>query len=105
MMTNSTTQKIHEWVLQNFPAAAEQKLGVDDSLLDSGIVDSMGTLEIVEYLEDELGIEVSDDDMVADHFESVSSIAKFANKQMNPDAQTDSTLAGSGSLEDDAGVS
>ncbi|MCM2375135.1 acyl carrier protein [Aporhodopirellula aestuarii] len=78
----SVAQRIQQWVIAHFPAAAQQNISIDDSLLDSGIVDSMGTLEIVEYLEDELGVEVSDDDMVADHFESVSSIAKYACTQL-----------------------
>ena len=85
-MTDSITTKIHQWVLQQFPAAAKHNISFSDSLLDSGIVDSMGTLEIVEYLENEFGLEVSDEDMVADHFESVESIATYVNHQTALDA-------------------
>lgn len=103
-MTESITHKIHQWVLQHFPAA-DQAIGIDDSLLDSGIVDSMGTLEIVEYLEDEFGIEMSDEDMVADHFESVSSIAAYVKSRLDWAGQSESTPVGPGSPDDNATAS
>ncbi len=69
------TAKIHDFITRTFPLAQQRQIGIDDSLLDSGIIDSMGTLELVQFLEDDLGIEVSEEDMVADHFESIATIA------------------------------
>ena len=74
---DDTTARIHEWMTKTFPLAQKRELGIDDSLLDSGIIDSMGTLEVVQFLEDDFGIVVSDDEMVADHFDSIQSISKF----------------------------
>ena len=78
---DDTTARIHEFVTRTFPLAKKQNIGVDDSLLDSGIIDSMGTLEVVQFLEDDLGIEVSDDEMVADHFDSIASIARLVESK------------------------
>ncbi len=72
---------IHQWILQTFPLARERDLGLDDSLLESGIVDSLGTLEIVQFLESEFEIHVDDEEMVAEHFESINSIAQFVNSK------------------------
>ena len=69
--------KIQNWLTETFPVARQNKPEVDDALLDGGIIDSMGTLEVVQYLEDEFGIEVDDEDMVADHFNSIRAIADY----------------------------
>ena len=76
-----TTARIQDWVTTTFPLARKQNIGVDDSLLDSGIIDSMGTLEIVQFLEDDFSIVVEDEEMVADHFESIASIARFVESK------------------------
>ena len=73
--------RISQWLASTFPLAAEREIGTHDSLLDSGIIDSMGTLEVVEFLEDQFGIEVSDEEMIADHFDSIDSIAQFVDSK------------------------
>ena len=67
----------HQWIVGHFPLAKEIEITPADSLLESGIVDSLGTLEIVMFLEKEFGLVVEDEDMVADHFETIQSIANF----------------------------
>ena len=79
---NDISEQILEWILQNFPQAQLQKLGPDDSLLESGIIDSLGTLDVVLHLESEYGFEMEDDDMLADHFETVNSIANFVRSKI-----------------------
>ena len=51
----------------------------DDSLLDSGVVDSMGVLELVTFLESEFTIEIDDEEVVPENFESVASIVSFVS--------------------------
>jgi len=75
--TDENTARILEWVKQNFPLAQEQNVGLDDSLLNSGIIDSLGTLEVVQFLESEFEIILTDEEMLADHFETVNSIASL----------------------------
>ena len=76
-LMEATQESIQNWVYETFPVAKERALGKSDSLLESGIIDSMGTLEVVDFLENQYGFEVLDDEMVADHFDSIESIANF----------------------------
>ena len=76
------TTRIQEWVTGHFPLAKERKIGTTDSLLESGIVDSLGTLDIVLFLEEEFGFIVEEDEMVADHFETVESITQFVGSKV-----------------------
>ena len=75
--------RIRDWVIENFPLAQKRGIGPNDSLLDSGIIDSLGTLDVVQFLEEEFGFEVSDEEMVADHFDSIHSIAQFVDSKQS----------------------
>ena len=77
--------RICAWLTERFPLARRRHIGLDDSLLDSGIIDSLGTLDVVQFLEDEFGCEVSDEEMVADNFESIRSIARFVDSKRGRD--------------------
>ncbi|UFU02391.1 hypothetical protein LQF12_12930 [Ruania suaedae] len=47
------------------------------SLLSSGVVDSTGVLELVEFLEDDLGVAVADQETVPANLDSIENIAQF----------------------------
>lgn len=51
--------------------------GDEDSLLESGLIDSLGILELVEYLEDKFGIELQDDDLSPENFDSIAALTRF----------------------------
>lgn len=78
MNNNDTAGQIRTFVLARFPIAAKKGLKNTDSLLESGIVDSLGILEIVAFLEKEFGITISDEELVPENFESIESLAKFS---------------------------
>ncbi len=60
----------------------DDEIHEDLALLESGILDSLGILQLVTFLGDELGVEVSDEDFVAENFETIGSLARFvARKQ------------------------
>ena len=83
MMTQDDVQaKILEFVRQQFPAARKRGITETDSLLQQGVIDSMGILEIVTFLEQRFSIQLTDDEMLADHFESVRSMADLVRSKM-----------------------
>ena len=77
LQIDEIAERIHEWIIGHFPLAKERDIGPYDSLFESGIVDSLGTLDIVLFLEQEFGLVVEDEEMLADHFESIESITNF----------------------------
>lgn len=77
------TTEVLNWVYEKFPLAKNNKISDNDSLLESGIVDSLGILDIVAFLEETFSIQLSDEDMVADHFETVHSIASFTHVKIS----------------------
>ena len=71
------TSKIKGFVIENFPAARKRNLTDDVSLLESGIVDSIGILEIVAFIEKSFQVTISDDDLTPENFNSIKAIAAF----------------------------
>ena len=52
-------------------------LGDDDSLLKSGVIDSMGVLEVLSHLEETYGVRPDDDDITEANLGSLRAIARF----------------------------
>ncbi|MCA8948321.1 MAG: acyl carrier protein [Planctomycetes bacterium] len=60
---DSILTQIRAFVAQWFRDGREEGLGEDTPLVTSGIVDSAGVLEVVEFLESRFGVQVSDQDV------------------------------------------
>lgn len=52
-----------------------------DSLIESGIIDSLGIQILLEYLEKSFSVSISDDELVPENFESIDAIAEFIGKK------------------------
>ena len=56
----------------------------DASLLDAGIIDSTGVLELVCFLETAFGIQVHDDEMLPENLDSIHAIANYVGRKLGP---------------------
>lgn len=52
-----------------------------DDLLSNGVLDSLGILQLVSFIEDRFGIQVPDEDVVYDNFYSVEKLSDYLAKQ------------------------
>lgn len=53
----------------------------DTSFLEEGIVDSMGIMELVVFVEEQFGITVEDEELVPDNFDSVGKLAAYIREK------------------------
>ena len=53
-----------------------------ESLLESGVMDSTGVLELVAFLEGAFPIEMSDAEIVPENLDSIASIARFVKRKL-----------------------
>lgn len=78
----SVESKIRQFILENYLFTNDQSaLADDDSFLKKGIIDSTGILEVIQFLSDEFGIAVKDDEMIPENLDSVSNLAKFVTQK------------------------
>jgi acyl carrier protein len=69
---------ISNFIIENFLFGDTSAAPAADlPLVQSGLVDSTGILEIVTFLESEFGVHTSDEDLAVDNFGSISTIVKF----------------------------
>ena len=54
----------------------------DASLLDAGIIDSTGVLELVSFLETTFAIEVQDDEMLPENLDSIRAISNYVARKL-----------------------
>lgn len=76
-----TKQRVREFVTSNFFVQDAAGLTDSASLLDLGVVDSTGVLEIMGFLESTFGVTVEDDEIVPDNLDSIERIAAFIERK------------------------
>jgi acyl carrier protein len=77
-MTDALREQIRDFILENYLFTSDTSaLGLDDSLLGRGIVDSTGMLEIIFFIEEQLGVKVKDEEMIPENLDGVNKIANF----------------------------
>ncbi len=70
-------QQVKTFITSNFYVADPATLADGASLLDQGIIDSTGVLEIIMFVEDTFGFKVADSEMVPENLDSIDNIASF----------------------------
>ena len=81
MEDSAVADRIKNFLGQQFPAT--KKIGNEDPLLKNGLIDSLGILEVVSFLEKEFGIVISDEELLPENFGSVGSLSSFVRQKTN----------------------
>jgi len=77
------TQTIKEFIIENFLFGEKQEITLDTNLLEKGIIDSTGVVELVSFLEDTYNIIVEDEEIISDNFSTLKSISHFLQNKTN----------------------
>ena len=81
-MSDDLRHRIQKFILENYLFTSDTgALRADESLLGRGIVDSTGMLEIIMFIEEQLGVKVEDEEMVPENLDSVNRIAAFVESK------------------------
>ncbi len=80
MHTESTRKQIHDYVVDNFLFGSGD-VEDDASLLDEGVLDSTGALELVFFLEKHFGLDVNDDEVAPENFDSINALVAYVERK------------------------
>ncbi|MCC7142067.1 MAG: acyl carrier protein [Candidatus Eisenbacteria bacterium] len=69
--------RVREFIIRNFYVPDPNELPDDASLLDRGIIDSTGVLEVIGFLEDDFHFRVEDSEMIPENLDSIERIVQF----------------------------
>ena len=59
-------------------------VGDEDDLLLTGLVDSLGVMRLVSYLEQQYAIKIPPQDVTIDHFMNIDAINQYLEKRISP---------------------
>ena len=79
--TSSIEGRIQAFLLEKFPLARKAGIDKDTALLEKGILDSLGILDVVSFLETEFSMLVSDDELVPENFHTLGTLSAFVVKK------------------------
>lgn len=81
-MDDDVRDQVRAFIVANFLFGDATRLPRDaDSLLATGVLDSTGVLELVEFLEDDLDVRVADDETVPANLDSVDNLVRFVARK------------------------
>lgn len=79
---NSLEGKIRSFIVDNFLfGEGEDGLRNEDSLLENGLIDSTGILELIDFIQQTFEIAIQDDEIVPDNLDSIDKISTFVRRK------------------------
>ncbi len=74
--------EIRQFLVENFILGDEvDKMGFDESLLENGVIDSTGVLEVVFFVEDKFQIEIDTEEVLPENFDTINRLAAYIRRK------------------------
>jgi acyl carrier protein len=78
-------ESLSEYILKELAIGRKKPIQPDEDLFSSGILDSLGVLQLVLFIEEQLGIQVPDEDVVFDNFKDIATIGAYLESRKTDD--------------------
>ncbi len=83
MTVNAIKERVADYVLREFlPGTPRTELTESTPLITGGILDSLGTLKLIMFLEEQFQVEFQADDLDKDRLNTISAIAALIHSKM-----------------------
>ena len=81
--------ELRAFLMENFLLGDDlQTLPGDASLIEAGIIDSTGVLELVGFLERTYGLRIADDELVPENLDSIDRVVRFVGAKRSASASS-----------------
>lgn len=77
-------ETVRDFVVENFLFGEDGMLKEETSFLESGIIDSTGTLELIAFLGETYGLTIGDEEIVPENFDTLGNVARFLERKLSP---------------------
>jgi len=75
-------EQIKQFILKTSYVSADQVQN-DTLIFAQGIMDSMGFISIIDFIEEDFAITTADNELLEANFESIDAIANFVSRKLN----------------------
>jgi len=87
-------QAVEAVVRSEFGGALRQRtIDPSEDLLASGVIDSFGLIGLISSLERTFGIEIIEEDVVPEHFQTLEQLAAFVEAKLSPGGSREQAAA------------
>lgn len=79
----SILKKLEEYLLAEIAAGLGKKsLEPDEDLLELGIIDSLGLMKLIAFMEETFGVKILDEDVIPENFQSLNRMVTLVELQV-----------------------
>jgi acyl carrier protein len=80
---NKIREIMRQFITESYlPSSGLDHFEDDDSLMEKGIIDSTGVLELLEYVEERFEITIEDEEVIPDNLDSLGKLTVFIEKKL-----------------------
>ena len=76
------TEQLTEFIYNNFSRARAKSIGPDDKLLDQRVIDSLGLLELIEFIESTYEIKFHEEDVVDKNVGTINALVHYVQQSL-----------------------
>lgn len=80
-LVSNITRLVTDYVIENFLFGDSEGLEEVTSFQDSGIIDSTGILELVDFLEQQFSIVVADEELIPQNLDCIQNVVRFLGRK------------------------
>jgi acyl carrier protein len=77
--------EIKAFLSRNFPLYKAEQVDPDQSLVESGVIDSLGILELVEFVEVRFDLRIPEDELLPENLDSIANITRYLAQKLGTD--------------------
>jgi acyl carrier protein len=83
-MEQDIKQQIIDFITNNFLFDdAQTSLNEKESLLETGVIDSTGVLELIAFIEETYGIKIEDEEIIPENLDTILDITYFIKQKLS----------------------
>ena len=80
----NVNDEVRKFILEQIITDQKQvNLEKSTNLIDEGIIDSLGIMKLLTFIEETFGIQISDDELVPENFETIEAICTMVAEKVN----------------------
>jgi len=83
-MKEEIKHEIRNFIVENFLFGEANGLSESDSLLEKGVIDSTGILELIAFIEEKYRIHVEQEELVPENLDSIVNVSDYIVRKQAP---------------------
>jgi acyl carrier protein len=85
----ASAKELRSFITENYLLGRDYNFEDSDSFFDHGIIDSIGILQLVTFLQEAYGVKVEDEELVPENLDSINAVSAYLCRKLTGVAKED----------------